>query len=262
MILSGKKLAIATKERQKRAVADLGRAPRLVIVRDSDEAVIAKYVGLKRAYGAEIGVEVVDRLVGSEELSGVIRDVAADAGVDGVIIQLPLEDASRTDEMIGLMNPEQDVDGLTGRGEFASATAAAIDLLLNGTGVELAGKKIAVVGYGRLVGAPLAAMWRARGLEVEVFRSGADLGQLRQYDGVVTAVGKPGLIESRMIKPGAVVVDAGTATDGGTIHGDVEDALRQREDIAITPVYGGVGPLTVCGLFENVIRAAGRGRGE
>jgi methylenetetrahydrofolate dehydrogenase (NADP+)/methenyltetrahydrofolate cyclohydrolase len=256
MILSGKQIAAEMQARQLARVAVMDPRPRLVIVRDSEDPVIAKYVGLKQRYGAAIGVEVDDELVALDDVAGVIRAANADPAVSGMIVQLPLTDAAQTDGILGLIAPAKDVDGLTGRGRFGSATATAIDLLLAGNGVELAGRRIALVGRGRLVGAPLARMWRERGLEVTLFGRGADLTSLRDYGVIVAATGQPGLITSAMIAPGAVVVDAGTAEADGVIHGDLADEVRARDDIAVTPVYGGVGPLTVCGLFENVIAAA------
>ena len=258
--LNGKELAGFIKERQGQVAGRFlaeGRPAKLVIIRDSDNPVITKYVGLKQKYGEDIGVEVVDECAeGMEALVESVERANEDAEVSGIIVQLPLTRKEWTDEVVGRIAPEKDVDGLSGKGKFDSATATAIHWLLNGYDIELAGKKIAVVGRGRLVGAPLLAMWRASGLDVAEFGRGSDLNELRKYDVIVTATGVPHLIKSEMVKPGAVVVDAGTASEDGVLVGDVDEAVRAREDLgAITPKIGGVGPLTVSLLFEHVLRA-------
>lgn len=260
-ILDGRELAGFIKERQAAEVRSLRGAkvvPKLVIIRDSDNPVIVKYVGLKRAYGEDIGVEVEDRLVtGLEDLKAAVRSANEDKSVHGIIVQLPLTDASWTDEIVGMIAPEKDVDGLSGVGRFDSATATAINWLLAGHNVELAGKRIALVGRGRLVGGPLLKMWSNSDLDVTMLHHGDDLGQLVDFDVIVTATGVPHLIKSEMVSSGAVIVDAGTASEGGVLVGDVDEAVRSRTDLgAITPKIGGVGPLTVGVLFEDVIVAA------
>ena len=260
-ILNGEELVGFVKARQVRVVAEIlasgERAPKLVIVRDNDSPVINKYVELKQQYGKDIGVEVVDAKVQTEELKEVVRKYSRDAGVDGIIVQLPLLEPEWTDAVVSLIAPEKDVDGLSGKGEFDSATATAINWLLAGYDIDLVGKKIAVVGYGRLVGKPLVRMWRAAGHDVTVFRRGSNLSELVNFEVVVSATGMAGLIASKMIRPGAVVVDAGTASEDGAMVGDVEEAVRERTDlVAITPRVGGVGPLTVGVLFEGVVRGS------
>ena len=132
----------------------------------------------------------------------------------------------------------------------------AIHWLLNGYSIELPGKKIAIVGHGKLVGAPLERMWKASGYDVTVYDKGSDLNELVNYDVVVSATGVPGLIKSNMLKQGAIMVDAGTASEGGILKGDLDEAVREeRDDLIITPRVGGVGPLTVAMLFEQVLRA-------
>lgn len=260
-ILDGRELAGYIKERQAREVKSMlgrGKKPVLAIVRDSENPVITKYVSLKKRYGEDIGVEVRDLVVsGLNELKQAVSEANQDETVAGIIVQLPLSDKAWTDEVVGLIAPEKDVDGLSGRGRFDSATAVAINWLLSGYGIELAGKKIALVGRGRLVGAPLIKMWTASGYDLTVFGHDADLSVLPSYDVIVTATGVPHLITSEMVAPGCVVVDAGTASEDGVIVGDVDDAVRERDDLlAITPRIGGVGPLTVTVLFDDVIRAA------
>ena len=178
-ILDGKELAGFVKERQAAEVRRLqaqGVSPKLVIIRDSGNPVIVKYVNLKVAYGEDIGVKVLDVLVDDAEgAKQAISEANSDPTVSGIIVQLPLQDISATDEVVSLISPEKDVDGLSGsvldlkfvRGEkvafsnrpFDSATATAINWLLTGYDINLSDKKIALVGRGRLVGAPLYRMF-------------------------------------------------------------------------------------------------------
>lgn len=261
--LNGRELVGFVKERQAHLVQILRsnkKRAKLVIIRDSDNPVIEKYVNLKRQYGEDIGVEVIDAKVEPtrEALIAAVTAANVDETASGIIVQLPLIDRTLTEEVVSLIQPEKDVDGLSGRGHFDSATATAINWLLTGYNIDLVGKKIAIVGRGKLVGRPLISMWQNSGLEVEIFHRGSDFSRLKNYDVIVTATGVPDLITSEMIRSGAVVVDAGTASENGKLVGDISDEIRERSDIsAITPKLGGVGPLTVGVLFENVLAAAG-----
>ena len=256
--LNGRELVGFIKERQAHLVQILRsnkKRAKLVIVRDSDNPVIAKYVGLKCRYGEDIGVEVVDVKVEPTAIQGANQDET----VSGIIVQLPLVNSEITEEVLSEIAPEKDVDGLSGKGDFDSATATAINWLLTGYNIDLKQKRIAIVGRGRLVGRPLASMWGNSGLNVEVFHRGSDFSKLHNYEVIVTATGAPDLITDEMIRSGAVIVDAGTASEGGKLVGDISDEIRERTDIsAITPKIGGVGPLTVGVLFENVLMAAER----
>ncbi len=261
-LLNGSELAGFIKERQAQEVRSLKAqkiVPKLVIIRDSDNPVITKYVNLKIKYGEDIGVMVADKKVKSADEAIVkIKEANNDKTVSGIIVQLPLVDNEKTDEVVKTIAPEKDVDGLSRKGEFDSATATAINWLLAGHNVDLKTKKIAIVGKGRLVGAPLIKMWTDSQYDVTVFDSKSDITKLKDADVIVTATGRPHLIKADYIKPGVVIVDAGTASEDGKLVGDVDDTLREREDLikAITPKIGGVGPLTVSVLFEDTIIAA------
>lgn len=270
-VLDGRELAGFIKERQAHVVRGMRSRkifPKLVIVRDSDNPVIVKYVNLKKQYGEDIGVEVVDKKIDavsdSTSLVAAKKAIIAannDVSVSGIIVQLPLTDTSYTDEIVNLIAPEKDVDGLNQtaslKRKFESATATAINWLLAGHGIELASKRVALVGYGRLVGQPLKRIFDNSGISAEVFRHDSDLSKLSDFDVIISATGVPHLITSEMISGGTVVVDAGTASEDGVLVGDVDEAVRERNDLsAITPKTGGVGPLTVGVLFEDVIQAA------
>lgn len=270
-VLDGRELAGFIKERQAHVVRGMRSRkifPKLVIVRDSDNPVIVKYVNLKKQYGEDIGIEVVDKKIDavsdSTSLAAAKKTIIAannDVSVSGIIVQLPLTDTSYTDEIVNLIAPEKDVDGLNQtaglKRKFESATATAINWLLAGHGIELASKRVALVGYGRLVGQPLKRIFDNSGISAEVFRHDSDLSKLSDFDVIISATGVPHLITSEMISGGTVVVDAGTASEDGVLVGDVDEAVRERNDLsAITPKTGGVGPLTVGVLFEDVIQAA------
>lgn len=262
-LLNGLELAGYIKERQAKQVRNLRQSyktfPKLAIVRTTDNPVILTYVHKKQQYGEDILIAVDDHHPTNEDDAlELIRQLNEDNSVHGIIVQLPLSDTSRTDELVDAVAPEKDVDALGKNATLDAATPMAIHWLLTGYGVELKGKHIVIVGHGRLVGAPLARMWRNSGLEVEVAdKTVENLGDVvKKADVVVTATGKPGLIRADMLRPGAVVVDAATASEDGKIVGDVATDVRERDDLTITPEKGGVGPLTVAALFDNVIRAA------
>ena len=256
--LNGKELAGFIKERQAHQVAGLPHKPTLLIIRDSDNPVIVKYVNLKIQYGEDIGIKVIDFHANSaDEIRDRILSANNDDQIDGIILQLPITDKSQTDTLTNLIKPPKDVDGLGQNANYDSATATAINWLLTGYDVDLKNSKIAIVGRGKLVGAPLYKMFAASNYDVDLFHRGDDLTKLNQYDIIITATGVPGLISNSMVKPGTVLVDAGTASEKGVIKGDLSPEVRTRTDLtAITPIIGGVGPLTVSCLFDHVIQAS------
>lgn len=263
-LLNGKELADYIKERQAKQVRALrqahGIAPRLAIVVTVDDPIINVYIRLKRRYGADIQVDVDIHAVDQAEVSGLLEQLNADDRVHGVIVQLPLADPNQTDEIVNQVAPAKDVDALGTAALFDPATPMAILWLLAGYNVNLPGKHILLIGRGKLVGRPLERMLLDSELDVEVVdRSVQDLaGHTREADVIITATGSPAILYPDMIKQGAVVVDAGVASEDGKTVGDLAPEVYERDDLTITPQKGGVGPLTVCALFDNVIRAARR----
>ena len=257
--LNGSELAGFIKERQAKQVRALRQAwhinPRLAIITDVENPVIETYMRLKQRYGADILIDVEIHRVPAGGALEVIQELNNRDDVQGIILQLPISNPEQTEELLESIQEDKDVDGLRKKAIFQAATPTAINWLLAGYGVDLKGKKVAIVGRGRLVGAPLERMWLKSGVDVTVFEKGDDLSQLINYDIIVSATGVPGLIKSQMIKTKTVVVDAGTASENGKIVGDVSEEARQRNDVIITPKKGGVGPLTVSALFDNVITA-------
>ena len=260
--LNGRELRDFIMERQAHQVRGLIQhfrvQPRLAIVQTTDDPVTDVYTRLKRSYGEDIRIVVDLHKIEQSRIVELVNQLNNDDGITGIVVQLPLADPTQTDQIVNQINPAKDVDGLGQNAEWDSATATAINWLLAGYNVNLADKKVAVVGQGRLVGAPLTHMWRHSGIEVVALDDSCrDLkSALSDMDVIVTATGVPGLIKSDMIKLGAVVVDAGVADDHGRTVGDVDQAVYQRDDLTITPQKGGVGPLTIAALMDNVIRAS------
>ena len=269
-ILNGAELRDFIKERQAKQVRALRQSwrvfPKLVIFYSSKNPVIETYMRLKTAYAEDILIEAEKRFVLPENLIEEIRKANMSEEIHGIIVQLPLENSNgekiegeELAKILAEISPEKDVDGLASD-VFEPATAVAIDWLLAGYNVELVGKKIAVVGQGLLVGKPLAKRWKNSGLDIKTFdeQNAEEMREtLSNFDVVVTAVGKAGLISSEMLRQKAVVVDAGTSSENGVIKGDVAEETRQnRQDLTITPKIGGVGPLTVAALIDNVIISA------
>lgn len=261
-ILNGKELASYIQERQAHQVRGLRQAwniqPKLAIVVTVDNPVIDIYMRLKESYGANIQIDVDIHRVEQAKVPALLEQLNADTTVHGIIIQLPLADPTQTDELTNMVDPRKDVDALGDQPNFDPATPMAIMWLLAGYNVDLRDKQVLLIGRGKLVGRPLEKMLQASGVNVSVAdRTTADLAaETLQADVIITATGSPAILYSDMIKEKAVVVDAGVASEDGKTVGDVAAEVYERDDLTITPVKGGVGPLTVCALFDNVIRAA------
>lgn len=263
-LLNGKELSGYIKQRQMRDARRLkqsfGVYPRLAIVQCNDDPVINTYVKLKKAYGMDIGIGVDAHFVSQVDIPRLLNQLNNDAAVHGIIVQLPLEDQAETEAIVNLVTPEKDVDALGKAALFDPATPMAIMWLLSGCNIDLAGQHILLIGRGKLVGAPLEKILKSSDYDVEVLdRTARDLSErAKNADIIITATGSPAILYSDMIKYGAVVVDAGVASESGKTVGDLHESVYERDDLTITPVKGGVGPLTVCALFENVLRAAHR----
>lgn len=261
-LLNGSELAGFIKERQARQVRALRQAwhiaPKLAIVVTIEHPVIDVYMRMKQKYGADILIDVDIHRVSQDEAPATIKALNDDPSVYGIIVQLPLERPAATDTIVDLVAPEKDVDALGKHAIFDPATPLAILWLLAGYNIDLQGKKVLLIGRGKLVGAPLERILLASDVDVTVAdRETKDLkAETLQADVIITATGSPAILYSDMVKQGAVIVDAGVASEGGKTVGDVASDLYEREDVTITPPKGGVGPLTVCALFDNVIRAA------
>lgn len=260
--LNGRELSLFIKERQAKAVRNLRQEhkiiPKLAIIRTNPDPVVDSYMKLKQGYGEDILIDVDVHTIDQSEALERIRQLNDDDNVHGIIVQIPIPDVLQTDEILASVSVYKDVDGLAPGSKFDPATPMAINWLLAGYNVELRGKNILIVGQGRLVGRPLTRIWQNSGLDVNTAdRRTANLSQKTlDADVIICATGVPSLITADMVKSNVVIVDAGVATDKNGLVGDVSPDVRELQGITITPEKGGVGPLTVSALFENVIQAA------
>jgi len=262
-LLNGAELAGFIKERQAKQVRMLRQAhhiiPKVVIIKSVNASVVIdSYVRLKKQYARDILIEFEQIACAQADMIDTIINLNQDESVHAIVVQLPLDEPTATDEIVDTIAPEKDVDGLGVKSEFISATAEAIDWLLTGYGIELTNKNIVIVGKGRLVGRPLIELWSERGLDITTIDKQTEQIDdiLRSGEVIVTATGQPRLLRNENIAQGAVIVDAGTTSEDGLIVGDIDPELLERSDLTVTPLKGGVGPLTVVLLFDHVIRAA------
>jgi methylenetetrahydrofolate dehydrogenase (NADP+)/methenyltetrahydrofolate cyclohydrolase len=271
-VIDGKAVAQRVKARVAEEVAGLGRKPGLATILVGDDPASAVYVRMKREDSAEVGIESFHHEPGAEvapaELAALIRSLNDDERVNGILLQLPLPDHLDQDEFIGLIDPAKDVDGLTtinagllmhDRPEaLVPCTPAGVMELLADAGVELEGARAVVIGRSILVGKPLVQLLlKANATVTHCHSRTRDLPAVcREGDVLIAAVGSPGLVTGDMVREGATVIDVGTnRTDDGLV-GDVDfEAARERAG-AITPVPGGVGPMTRAMLLVNTLKAA------
>ena len=266
-------MASRVRERVAAEVEALPVRPGLATVLVGDDPASATYVRMKREDSAQVGIESFHHEPGGEvsqeELVELLYSLNEDERIHGVLLQLPLPDHLDQDALIAVIDPTKDVDGLTaanagllvqGREGLVPCTAAGVMELLAEAGVELEGTRAAVLGRSILVGKPLAQLLLAANATVTHCHSRTrDLAAVtREADVLVAAAGSPGLVTADMVRPGAVVIDVGTnRTDEGLV-GDVDFEGVLEVAGAITPVPGGVGPMTRAMLLSNTVRAARR----
>ncbi len=273
--LDGKQLAAEIETRLAATIAErlavAGRPPGLAVLRVGDDPASGVYVANKEKACARVGITSLGRHLSAaatpEEVLAAVRQLNGDPACDGILLQLPLPAGLDEAPLLAAIDPEKDADGLhtlnLGRllkGETGprSCTPAGVMALLARHGVELAGKRAVVVGRSILVGQPMALMLQAAHATVSVAHSRTrDLAELtRQADVLVVAAGRPEMIGAEHIKPGAVVVDVGIhRRPGGGLCGDVRAAEVEAVASALSPVPGGVGPMTVTMLLVNTVVA-------
>jgi methylenetetrahydrofolate dehydrogenase (NADP+)/methenyltetrahydrofolate cyclohydrolase len=271
-IIDGKAVATAVRERVRAEVAELAAPPGLATILVGDDPASAVYVRMKREDSAEVGIESFHHEPGGdvsqEELAALIESLNADERVHGILLQLPLPGHLDQDPLIALIDPAKDVDGLTPisagllvqghRDAIAPCTPSGVMELLRRAEVEVEGARAVVIGRSILVGKPLAALLLAANATVTHCHSRTrDLASVcREADILVAAAGQPGLVTGEMVKQGATVIDVGTNRVDGKLVGDVKfDSASERAG-AITPVPGGVGPMTRAMLLVNTLAAA------
>ena len=248
-----------------------GRPPGLAVVIIGRDAPSTVYLEQILRGCAKVGIDArFAELEGEATEASIvagIRELNADPSVDGVIVQMPLPRTIRLRSVVDAIDPAKDIDGIhplnagllrLGYDGFLPATAHAAVEILRRSGIEIAGKDAVVIGRSAVVGMPAAFLLVKEDATVTVCHSRTtDLaGKVRRADIVVVAAGRPGLVTGAMLKPGAVVVDIGINMVDGRLVGDVDFASAREVASAITPVPGGVGPLTNALLLTHLIRAA------
>lgn len=280
-IIDGKAVAAEVRARVAKDVTELAesglRPPGLATVLVGDDEASAIYVRRKREACEEVGIRSIHlelaAAVAEDELLAALDGLAEDEEVSGILVQLPLPDGLDRVRVIERIPPAKDVDGLTpvnagllaqGTPGLVPCTPAGVMELLRSAGVTVAGAEVVVVGRSNLVGRPLVSLLLAADATVTVCHTRtADLGEVcRRAEILVAAAGSPKLITAEMVRPGATVIDVGmNRGDGGGLVGDVDfDPVREVAG-AITPVPGGVGPMTIAMLLVNTVSAA-RAAGE
>ncbi|OGC01096.1 MAG: bifunctional 5,10-methylene-tetrahydrofolate dehydrogenase/5,10-methylene-tetrahydrofolate cyclohydrolase [candidate division NC10 bacterium RIFCSPLOWO2_12_FULL_66_18] len=273
-IIDGKKIAAGIREEIRQRVLQLqeatGKVPGLAAVLIGDDPASATYVRTKTKACHEVGIASRQFTppgdIEQADLQRLIRDLNGDPEIHGILVQLPL--AKHLDEraVLETVDPRKDVDGFTfanigrlveNQPQFVPCTPAGIIELLDREGIEIKGKHAVVVGRSEIVGKPVAFLLLHRHATVTICHSRtADLGsETRRADILVAAVGRPRLITGAMLKPGAVVIDVGINRVDGKLVGDVDFESAVRVASAITPVPGGVGPMTVAILLRNTLQA-------
>jgi methylenetetrahydrofolate dehydrogenase (NADP+) / methenyltetrahydrofolate cyclohydrolase len=274
-VIDGKAVAAAVRERVKVDVAayveEAGRVPALATVLVGDDPASEIYVRNKRRTTEEVGMRSIhhgpEASIRQEELLDLVRELGEDDEVDGILVQLPLPAHLDSDAVVQALNPEKDVDGLTpvnagllahGTPGLVPCTPAGVMELLAHEGVELEGAEAVVVGRSKLVGVPVARLLLQANATVTVCHSRTrDLdATCRGADVLVAAVGVPKLLGKEAVKDGAIVIDVGMNRLEDGLSGDVDYEAAAEVAAAITPVPGGVGPMTIAMLLSNTLQAA------
>jgi methylenetetrahydrofolate dehydrogenase (NADP+)/methenyltetrahydrofolate cyclohydrolase len=250
---------------------EFGARPGLATILVGDDPASAVYVGGKQRACRQVGMEGFNFPLAAdtsrEEVVALIERLNADAAVDGILLQLPLPDHLDGVELTGLIAPGKDVDGLTpvsagllalGRVGLRPCTPAGVMTLLDAAGARLEGAEAVVIGRSNLFGKPMAQLLLAANATVTVCHSRTrDLaGVCRRADVLIAAVGRARMVQADWVKPGAVVIDVGMNRTEAGLAGDVDFEAVKEVAGAITPVPGGVGPMTIAFLLRNTLQAA------
>jgi methylenetetrahydrofolate dehydrogenase (NADP+) / methenyltetrahydrofolate cyclohydrolase len=274
-VIDGKAVAASVRERVRGEVeelsARLGRPPGLATVLVGDDPASAIYVRRKREACEEVGIRSFhhepEGSIPQDEFLGLVAELNHEEEVDGILVQLPLPDQIDADAIVAALDPDKDVDGLTptsagrlARGEpgLVPCTPRGVMELLDSAGVDPAGKEAVIVGRSNLVGRPLFSLLLGANATVTVCHSRTrDLGEVcRRAEILVAAAGRPRLVTAEMVRPGATVIDVGTNRTEDGLVGDVDFEAAKEVAGAITPVPGGVGPMTIAMLLANTVQAA------
>ena len=274
-IIDGKAISAQIREGLKKKVAELkgkGIVPGLAVVLVGDDPASAIYVRNKERACQEVGIYSVVHRLGAEttekQLISLVHTLNDDPALHGILIQLPLPEQISERAVLRAVDPDKDVDGLhvvtagrlfVGEQGFLPCTPKGIIKLIKSTGTSISGKNAVVVGRSNMVGKPIAMMLMAENATVTMCHSRTkDLAKVcAGADILVAATGRPEMITGEFIKPGAVVIDVGTTKVDGKLKGDVLFDEAKEKAGYITPVPGGVGPMTITMLLDNTVEAAG-----
>ena len=276
-IMDGKALSLKLKEQMKQRIAQLkqqGINPKLVVVLVGDNSASQVYVRNKHKSCGEVGIEseviTMPEQTTQQELLEVVERLNQDETVDGILVQLPLPKQIDEKTVLRSILPEKDVDGfhpvnvgLLSIGDecFAPATPSGINAMFQEYGFDIAGKNCVVIGRSNIVGKPMAALLLKNNATVTICHSKTEdlASYTRRADVVIVATGRRHTLTAEMVKEGAVVVDVGmNRNEQGKLCGDVDYEEVKEKASFITPVPGGVGPMTITELLENTIQAAQR----
>lgn len=273
-IIDGKGIAQEIRAELAKKVAEMttqGNQPGLAVVLVGDDPASAVYVRQKRRACEEIGIRsVIHRLpadISQQELLSLVEECNQDKSIHGILVQLPLPDGLNEEEVIEAISPAKDVDGFhpinvgrlqIGKGGSIPCTPAGVVELVRRTGTPIEGKHVVVVGRSNIVGKPAATLFLQEHATVTICHSRTKdvAAECRRADILVAAVGRPRLVKKDWIKPGAIVIDVGINRVDGKLVGDVD--FDEVKDVAgaITPVPGGVGPMTIAMLMKATVEAA------
>lgn len=270
-ILDGKKCSEKRLELLKEEIEDSGLEPRLATVIVGNDPASQMYVRMKHKACEQVGIVSVGVELPPESTARAVVDkvraLNRDGDIDGILVQLPLPKQVDAERVIGAISPDKDVDGyhpenmghlFLGKPRFSSCTPTGIMTLLKEYDIPIAGARAVIAGRSIDVGRPMAALLLNADATVTICHSKTkDLAEeLWRADILVSAIGKPHFITAAMVKPGAVVIDVGINQLNGKLVGDVDFEAVKETASAITPVPGGVGPMTIATLMENTFRAA------
>jgi methylenetetrahydrofolate dehydrogenase (NADP+)/methenyltetrahydrofolate cyclohydrolase len=273
-LLEGKVIAEAIKEKIKQDVVQLKARPVLASIQVGENAGAASYVKSQAKAAEALGIEYQLHKLSEDtheaHLVDFIQKLNANKSVNGIIIQMPLPQQIDYKKISQFILPEKDVEGmhpqnigkiLFGKAKILPCTPAAVMELISASGVDLYGREVVIIGHSEIVGKPLALMLLEKFATVTVCHIGTSkAGKLEEHvkkaEVLIVAVGKAGLIKGSLVKEGAIVIDVGINRVGDKIIGDVEFEAAEPRASYITPVPGGVGPLTVTMLMRNLVEAA------
>ena len=271
MILDGKQVAAERLEILKAEIRSSGLSPQLATVLVGDDPASRLYVKLKHEACGKVGIGSVGNTLPADattrDVVRAVQELNRDTGIDGILVQLPLPPKVEVHRVLEAVDQTKDVDGfhpcnlgrlLSGSPLFVPATPLGVMNLLNHYRIPPAGRNTVVVGRSVEVGKPLAALFTTADATVTLCHSKTrDLPAItRKAEILVTAMGRPMTITAPMVRKGAVVVDVGTSYVNGRLCGDVDFAAVSAVASAVTPVPGGVGPMTIVSLLENTLQAA------